>query len=370
MTNPQPGTATRLVASFLLIAVLLGIGIGLYLWKKGSIAAAEAAGASQPEPAWAVESFEAAPRSFARATTSIGTVKALQSITLRNELAGTVRKVDLRTGQIVEQGAVLVELDVTVEQAELQALEAEARLAASMLARMEQAQQSQGASAADVDRARAESDMAAANVARTQALIERKRVLAPFRAHVGLVDLHVGQYLEPGTTLTTLQGVADAVHIDFAVTQEVAALLQVGGEVEVPHDGQQVVAKIVAMDARVEQQTRNTTIRALLQGVTPLPQPGSSVRVRVPVELPQDVVVVPVSALRRGPGGDHVFVIGAVPDGKLRVSMRRVVAGPSIGDEVILKSGVAVGDRIAAAGSFKLYEGALVNVVAAAAQSK
>jgi membrane fusion protein (multidrug efflux system) len=201
-------------------------------------------------------------------------------------------------------------------------------------------------------------------------LIERKRVLAPFRAHVGLVDLHLGQYLEPGTTLTTLQGVADAVHIDFAVTQEVAALLQVGGEVEVPHQGQQVKAKIVAMDARVEQQTRNTTIRALLQGVTPLPQPGSSVRVRVPVELPQDVVVVPVSALRRGPGGDHVFVIAAVPDGKLRVSMRRVVAGASIGDEVILKSGVAQGDRVAAAGSFKLYEGALVNVVDAALPSK
>jgi membrane fusion protein, multidrug efflux system len=370
MTHPQPSTTRRVLASVLLLAALLGLGFGLYRWKLSSIAAGMAAAAAQPEPAWAIESRAAAARSYARSTTAIGTVKALQSITLRNELPGTVRKVDLRTGQIVEQGAVLVELDVTVEQAELQALEAEARLAASMLARMEQALQSQGASAADVDRARAESDMAAANVARTQALIDRKRVLAPFRAHVGLVDLHLGQYLDPGTTLTTLQGVADAVHIDFAVTQEVAALLQVGGAVEVQHLGQPVAAKIVAMDARVEQQTRNTTIRVLLEGVSPLPQPGASVRVRVPVEAAKDVVVVPVNALRRGPAGDHVFVLVDVPDGKVRVTMRRVTAGPSIADEVILTSGVQLGERVATGGSFKLYEGALVQVAAAAPQAK
>lgn len=371
MTTATSGSALqRAVASLVLLAAVGGVGFGLYVWKQRSHRVAAAAAANQPEPAEVVESAAARLRSYTRATTAIGTVKALQSITLRNELAGTVRKVDLRTGQVVEPGAVLVELDVAVEQAELQALEAEARLADSMLQRMEQALQSQGASAADVDRARAQHDMARANVARTQALIERKRVLAPFRARVGMVDLHVGQYLEPGSLITTLQGVDEAVHIDFAVTQEVASVLNVGGEVEVSIGGKPVRAKIVAMDARVNSTTRNTTIRALLQAAAPLPQPGSSVRVRVPVEAAHDAVVVPVSALRRGPSGDHVFLLATAPDGKLRAATRRVTAGASMGDEVIVLDGLAVGDLVAAAGSFKLREGALVQIPPAAPQAK
>lgn len=365
MTAPSQFSATfRWVASLLLIVAVLGGGALIYLWKAMSDAAAAQAAAAQPPPMWAVESAEVRTRQFARSTTSIGTVRALQSITLRNELPGTVHKVTLQTGQVVEAGAVLVELDVAVEQAELQALEAESKLAASMLARMEQALAKQGASAADVDRARAELDKALANVARTKALIERKRLRAPFHARVGFVDLHVGQYLDAGATVTTLQGTEDAVHVDYAVTQDVATHLTVGGEVEIVVTGQPPAqAKIVAMDARVDATTRNTSIRALLRGLSPMPQPGASVRVRTPIEAPVDVMVVPVSALRRGSDGDHVFVIAKNEQGALVADVRRVHSGTSLGDEVVIKDGLKVGDRVAAAGSFKLFPGALIAVV-------
>lgn len=357
----------RTVASLILLGLAGGVAFALVSWKQGNIAAANAAAANQPEPAEAIEAALVQSRPFARSTTAIGTVRALQSITLRNELPGTVAKVTLQTGQIVDADTLLVELDVAVEQAELAALEAEARLATSMLARMAQAQKEQGASAADVDRARAEQDKAMANVARAKALIERKRVRAPFRARIGMVDLHKGQYLEPGTAITTLQGVDEAVHIDFAVTQEAASMLQLGAEVEVVSGGRKLPsrAKIVAIDARVEATTRNTWIRALLAGSGTLPQPGASVRVQVPVEPVHDVLVVAVSALRRGPAGDHVFVLATEKDGKTRAHMRRVSSGATIGDEVIVKDGLALGERVATTGSFKLREGALVNVAAA-----
>lgn len=367
---PTPRTTAivrRTVASLLLLAVTAGVAFGLMAWKGRQVAAAAEAAAQQPEPAETIEAAEAHTHPFARSTTAIGTARALQSITLRNELPGTVQTVALKTGAVVEADTVLVELDVTVEQAELAALEAEARLAASMLGRMEQALKDQGASAADVDRARAERDKADANVARTKALIERKRVRAPFRARVGMVDLHKGQYLEPGTTITTLQGVDEAVHVDFAVTQEVAAALQLGDEIEVVSGGRKLPsrAKIVAIDARVEAATRNTWVRALLAGGGVLPQPGASVRVQVPVEAVHDVLVVPVSALRRGPGGDHVFVLQNDEQGKTRAHMRRVVSGTAIGDDVIVKDGLQPGERVATTGSFKLREGVLVNVAAA-----
>ena len=367
----QPSATFRVVASLLLLGVTLGVGALVFLWKARTDAAAAQAAASQPPPMWAVEPVEVRTRPFARSTTSIGTVHALQSITLRNELPGTVHKVSLQTGQVVEAGAVLVELDVAVEQAELQALEAEAKLGASMLARIEQAMAKQGASAADVDRARAELDKALANVARTRAVIERKRLRAPFHARVGFVDLHPGQYLDAGATVTTLQGTEDSVHVDYAVTQDVAARLAVGTEIEIVVTGQPPAqAKIVAMDARVDATTRNTSIRALLRGLSPMPQPGASVRVRTPIEAPVEVLVVPVSALRRGPGGDHVFAIAKNEQGALVAEMRRVDSGSSLGDEVIIKDGLKAGDRVAAAGSFKLFPGAMIALVDKAAAGK
>lgn len=365
MTAPSQFSATfRWVASLLLIVAVLGAGALIYFWKNRADAAAAQVAASQPPPMWGVESAEVRTRSFARSTTSIGTVRALQSISLRNELPGTVHKVSLATGQVVEAGSVLVELDVAVELAELKALEAEAKLAASMLVRMEQALSKQGASAADVDRAHAEHDKALANVARTKAVIERKRLRAPFHARVGFVDLHVGQYLDAGAMVTTLQGTEDAVHVDYAVTQDVAAHLAVGSDVEVVVTGQPTaVAKIVAMDARVDSTTRNTSIRALLRGLSPMPQPGASVRVRTPLEAPAEVMVVPVSALRRGPGGDHVFTIVKNASGALVADMRRVQSSSSLGDEVVIKDGLKLGEKVAAAGSFKLFPGALIAVV-------
>ncbi|MFO1030852.1 MAG: efflux RND transporter periplasmic adaptor subunit [Planctomycetota bacterium] len=365
MSAPKPAsTSFVVVASVLLVLVALGVGAGLYLWKSAANEAAAAAAAAQPPPTWAVEAATVASRPFARSTTSIGTVRALQSITLRNELPGTVHKVSLQTGQVVEAGAVLVELDVAVEMAELQALEAEAKLAGSMLARMEQALAKQGASAADVDRARAEHDKALANVARTKAVIERKRLRAPFHARVGFVDLHVGQYLDAGAVVTTLQGTEDAVHVDYAVTQDVAARLAVGSEVEVTVTGQPTArAKIVALDARVDATTRNTSVRALLRGLSPMPQPGASIRVRTPIEAPAEVLVVPVTALRRGPDGDYVYAIVKNEQGALVPNLRKVTSGSTLGDEVVIKTGLKLGEQIVAAGSFKPITSGFLTIV-------
>lgn len=371
-TSRSAAIVRRTVASLLLLGAVAGAAYGLLVWKQRQGAAAAAQAAAQPEPAMAIEAALVHTHQHARSTTAIGTVRALQSITLRNELPGTVAQSALQTGAVVDAGALLVELDVSVEKAELAALEAEARLADTLLGRIEQAMQNQGASAADVDRARAQRDMALAHVERTKALIERKRVRAPFRARVGMVDLHKGQYLEPGTAITTLQGVDEAVHVDFAIPQDAAARLTLGGQVEIGVSGRPapIAAKIVAIDARVEAATRNTWIRALLTGDGPLPPPGSSVRVRTPLEAPQEVLVVPVSALRRGPGGDHVFVLASMPDGKVRARMRRVDSGNVIADDVVIHSGLQVGERVATAGSFKLFEGVLVHVGDAAAKTQ
>jgi membrane fusion protein (multidrug efflux system) len=344
--------------------VLLGVivvtaGI-LAAWKSTSIREANVAAASQPEPMELVTAALAAEQSYRETTTSIGTVLALRSITLRNEVPGTVRQVMLAPGQVVAAGAVLVALDVSVEEAELRAQEAQAALAQTTLDRLQRLQRDRAASDEEVDQARAQRDVALAQMARTKAVIARKTIRAPFRARVGIADVHPGQYLNEGTELTTLQGVAEAAHVDFAVNQQVATHLHRGQNVQVSaSESAPITARIVAVDARVDPTTRNAVVRARLESGHDAPAPGASVRVVVPVGPAQPAVMVPVSALRKGPAGDHVFVL-AEADGKLRAHVRPVRSGPMVGDAIVILEGLAAGERVAASGSFKLREGVLV----------
>jgi membrane fusion protein (multidrug efflux system) len=355
---------TNWVGSVLLVVFVILIGIGLAAWKFEAIQGEQAASANQPEPMESVTVAVARAIDHRQTTTSIGTVLALRSISLKNELAGTVREVRLTPGQIVETGTLLVALDVSVEEAELRAQEAQVALAKTILTRRQNLSQELATTQEEVDRARADLDVAQAQIARTKAVIAKKTIRAPFRARVGIADVHPGQYLDEGTLLTTLQGVGEAVHVDFAVPQQVAGGLRVGETVEVMSSGNvsTVKAKIVALDARVDPTTRNAMVRARIEGTSHVPAPGASVRVRVPVAPLRNVVAIPVSALRKGPGGDQVFVIAQDKDGRTRVHSRQVESSTMIGDEIVILSGLTAGEHIAALGSFKLREGILVAI--------
>jgi membrane fusion protein, multidrug efflux system len=358
----QKRGASRWIGPIVLLLGLLVVGGGLAAWKLNALKQAGAAAANHPEPAEAATLAVAKEHKHRRTTTSIGTVVALRSVKLRNELPGTVRTVNLTPGKIVETGTILVALDVSVEEAELKAQRAQVALAETVANRMEKAAQSRSVSAIEADQARAELDVARAQIERIQAVIARKTIRAPFRARIGISDIHPGQFLNEGTQITTLQGLDPATYVDFQLPQHIAQAVREGESVEVITTvGQQpVAAEIVALDALVDATTRNTMIRARVADAQTVPPPGSSVRVRVPAGDFLPGVTIPVSALRKGPAGDHVFVVAAGQDGKQRAKMRRVQVGASLGDEVLVVSGLSPGDTVAASGSFKLREGVLI----------
>ena len=179
----------------------------------------------------------------------------------------------LAPGAVVDSGTVLVGLDVAVEEAELHAQEAQATLAQTALARVQRLSDERAAPQAELDRAMAQRDVALAQIARTKAIIERKTIRAPFRARVGLSDVHPGQYLNEGTELTSLQGVDAAADVDFTVAQAVAAQLRSGDVVKVfaGAEAEPLPARIVAVDARVDPTTRNALVRARISGHAPAP---------------------------------------------------------------------------------------------------
>jgi membrane fusion protein (multidrug efflux system) len=352
--------------SSLLIAATLAAAVALAGWKVAESAEAAAAAANQPEPMETVVVAAAKQHPYTPSTTAVGTVVATRSVTLRNELPGTVRRVDLAPGRVVEAGTVLVALDVSVEQAELRALEAEASLAKTLFERAERLSERRAVSANELDEARAERDVALAQMQRTRAIIERKMVRAPFRARIGISDVHPGQYLNEGTVITSLQGVDDEAYVDFSVAQQVAAGLESGEAVDVFAAGnaEPIAGIVVATDARVDPETRNAVVRARVDAAG-APAPGAAVRVSVPNGASRLAVSVPASALRKGPAGDHVFVIARDKGGQSRAHVRSVQAGPLLGNDVLIEAGIRPGEQVAASGSFKLRDAALVGIASA-----
>jgi len=368
--QPYSVVLRRRVGSLVLAVVLLGTGTVLAAWKHNKLAAEKAA--VQPEPVEAVTVATATSQTHQETTTAIGTVLALESITLRNELPGTVRHVSLTPGAIVEAGTILVALDTSVETADLRALQAQAALAETTLRRHVFLRQHEANAESEVDQAKAQRDVTLAQVERLKALIAKKVIRAPFRARVGLADIHVGQYLNEGVLLTTLQGVSDEVNVDFSVPQDVAAALKLGSAVDVATSeaGDPISARIVAVDAKVDPQTRNAMVRARISGTKELPSPGASVHVRVPLGTTRDAVAVPATALRKGPGGDHVWVLAADEGGTLRAHERAVSSGPLVGDSVLILKGLKPGEQVAASGSFKLREASKVQATPVTASAR
>ena len=349
------------------VAVLLAISAtagGLGYYKYAEISAAIAAAEALPEPHEAVEAVRVRRGEWAESTRAVGTVVALRQVELRNELPGTVVEVGFASGDIVEAGQVLVRLDTSQERAALAAAQAEARLAQLVFDRRDRLRSSDAVSALDLDRAREELAAATARVASLEAGIAKKTLVAPFRARVGLTDLQPGAYLDEGTSIAMLQGVDADAYVDFALPQDMAAAIRPGASVSLTGpqiSGSSAGAEIVAEDASVDASNRAVRFRAIASGLGEALRPGAFVDVVAVTTPPRPALLVPLTAVRRAPYGENVFVL-VHEDGQLRARQRVVQTGAVQGADIVITNGLAEGELIAGAGSFKLREGLLVQM--------
>jgi membrane fusion protein (multidrug efflux system) len=355
-----------LVIALLAIVTVVAALAGFKYWRVSSmIAAASAFG----EPAESVQVAAARPLTWQAESSVAGTVVARQYVTLRNELSGTVAAVHFRSGQVVEAGQPLLELDTRTERAELRSAEADIGLARLTAERTRRLVEQKAGTQAEVDRAEAQLAQAEARRDVIATAIARKTMRAPFRGRIGLRDIHPGQYLAEGTELTTLESVDDTLFVDFRLPQETAARLAPGAEVRIAGGSlaRPATAVVRAIDARADEASRTVRVRAEVSGLGAVLKPGAFVDVTVAAEAPRPVLAVPLAAVRRAAYGDHVFVIGNPAAGEKgpRAEQRFVRTGPVVGNDIIILGGLKAGERVATEGSFKLRQGSLVQVAAA-----
>lgn len=359
----------QLAAWLTVILAMVGIAGGLGLYKHREIQAAQTAAAASPEPVEAVVTTAVRRGAWSLSARAIGTVIAKKQLEVRNELAGTIAELGFASGAIVEQGQLLVQLDVRQERASLAATEAEAQLAKQTLDRRMGLTSSPAFSPQEVDRARAESAAATARARSLEVAIEKKRIVAPFRARIGITDLQPGTYLDVGTLIGRLQGIDDDAYVDFSLPQDSAAAIHTDSSVTISGasiPGGSAQAKVVAVDDSIDASNRSVRFRAVASGLGQTLRPGTFLDVVAVISEPRDAVLVPLTAVRRSPDGQHVFVI-VEEDGKTRARQRMVETGAVQDDEIVIDKGLAPGEIIASQGSFKLRDGLAVLTDAGAA---
>lgn len=309
---------------------------------------------------------------------AIGTFRAIQGIDIAPQIGGKVTAVHVDSGQNVEAGTLLYEIDHSVEEADLASHRATLKNAILALERQEKLTVSGNAAKANVDAAEAARDSAAAAVARVRATIAQKMLTAPFSGQLGIRKIDLGQYVSPGTSLITLQQL-DPIYVDFPLPEKWLDLLKEGQPVEVVVDaypGHVFRGTIAAIDMRVATDSRNVWVRGVLDNKERRLLPGMFANLNVVAGSPAATVTLPRTAINTSLYGDNVYVVkpqatgneaGSVgADPPLAVERRFVRLGETRDDRVAIKDGIRPGELVVTEGQVKLTPDARVRIAPSA----
>jgi membrane fusion protein (multidrug efflux system) len=318
-------------------------------------------------PPEAVGSAVAKAETWETTVSAVGSISSLRNVAVSAEVPGTVAKIRFESGQIAREGQVLVELEAEVERAQLASVTARRELADQNAERSRKLAAGGAITKAQLDDTQAQLKTAVTDAAALRAQLERKIIRAPFKGRLGIRAVNVGQYLTPGTTVTTLDAMGGT-FVDFTLPQEELAIIAVGLPVRVTMEGakEALTGTISAIDPTIDQTTRNVKIRAAIPELPGTPRPGSFVKVEVIKPSKAQVVAVPATALVHASYGDSVFVVedkkpgspgmDKTQDGKtVQIARQQFVrTGPTRGDFIAINKGVNAGQSVVSAGAFKL----------------
>jgi len=322
-----------------------------------------------PEP---VTTVEVTGNSWETLLTAVGSLSAVQGVTVAAELPGKLVHIAFQPGMKAAAGDLLVRQDTTAEQALLPGAEAAVVLAETSLGRARELLADQAVSQAELDRAVAGYQQALAEVENLRAIIAKKTIRAPFAGRLGIRQVNLGQILEAGNEIVTLQAL-DPIFVDFLLPQQQLSQLKTGMTVRVTSNalpGKVVEGQITTINPIVEETTRNIKVQATIRNTEEQLRPGMYVDVAIVLPVKKDVLVIPVTAVLYAPYSNSVFVVeepkgdaGQTKDGQEAGKVLRqqfVHLGEKRGDFVEVVSGLQDGETVVTTGVFKLRNGQAV----------
>jgi membrane fusion protein (multidrug efflux system) len=389
----KPSTTKRMIIMIVAVLALIGIIAGI----KVLMIMKMLSGMKPPPPA-VVTSAKTSYQEWQPELRAVGTLRAARGADLALEVAGLVGRVNVRSGDDVKAGQLLLELVTTDEVANLRQLEAQTALAQLTYERAQRQIAVHVIAQADYDNAAADLKVKQAAVAQQQAIISKKQLRAPFDGRAGIVTITPGTYLNAGTVIVTLQQL-DPEYVDFFVPQKSLGQVQVGRSATLTLDafpGKTFSGTVNAVNPRVDTDTRNVLVEARVPNPDRILSPGMFVDVAVESGSQQRYLTLPQTAVVYNPYGETVYVLrtkgqfdadqaaaapkdadpvdaqpapkraskGAaqIPADALVVEQTFVTTGPTRGDQVAILSGVDAGVEVVTSGQIKLKNGAAVRI--------
>ncbi len=345
----------------LIVGIVFGIIFAWYGIKK--IGFAYLMSHYVPPPV-TVSSSIATTKNWQGNLTSVGTLAAVNGVDISAEVPGIVKEIHFESGQFVKQGDILVLLDMSIEQAQLQDNQAQLKLSQLNYNRNKALVARSAVSQAELDKLTAQLQQSQAGVEQIQAKIRQKTITAPFSGKIGIRMIDIGQYVSAGTTMVTLQSM-DPLYVKFNLPEQYLndLYLQQPVEVAVNLEGVQPFSgTITAINSKVDQATRNILVQATIPNKDFQLYPGMYALVKVLLREHKDVVTLPQTAISYSLHGDSVYVIK--PDGKdkhgkpiLKAFREYVTVGERRGDEIAILKGVNPGEQVVTSGQLKLQNG-------------
>jgi membrane fusion protein (multidrug efflux system) len=294
---------------------------------------------------------------------AVGSITAVQGVTLTPELAGTIGAIAFESGAMVNKGDLLVRFDTSTEEAQLKSLNAQLEWARVSVERARKLRTDNTVSQSEVDQAEAAWQQAKANADATQAIIDKKTIRAPFGGKLGIRQINLGEYVDAGKPIVSLQSLTP-VYADFSLPQQALARIKTGMVVRVSMDtytNKNFEGTLTAINPNLDENTRSVRLQGTLDNQDLLMRPGMFARIEVVLPSDQNVLVIPATAVLSAPYGDSVYLIEKSTNGPGNVVKQQFIrTGRARGDFVSVESGLKPGDHVVSAGLFKLRNGAAV----------
>ncbi len=353
-----------LFAAIIILAVLAAVAIPKVLQIRKLMASA---GQKSP-PASTVSTAPVVAEKWERTIESVGSLRAVQGTDLATEAPGVIAKILFDNGQEVKKGDLLLELDFETEAANLRSAEAEADLARTVYERTRKLRLNNTVPQSELDAAESQLRKMTALVEQLKATINKKQLVAPFSGRLGIREVNLGQFIEHGDKIVSLQSL-DPIFVDFLLPQQLIAGIRAGERVRVITDvypDRIFEGKLTALNPEVDPITRNIHLQATLANAEGVLRPGMFARVILTLGEAEDVIRIPSTAVLQEPYGDSVFVVvektNEAGEKSQVVEQRFVRTGRTQGDFVSIITGLQPGDIVVSAGVFKLRNGATVNI--------
>lgn len=364
-----------LLAILGLLAVIAGLA-GIKFTQISSLIKMGHAMEKAGPPPEAVSTAVVQEQAWQGAMSAVGSITPAKGVSVSNDVPGVVSKISFESGAMVREGQVLLEIDASVERAQLGSLRSRRDLAKVTYERSKSLRASDAIAQAQLDQDEAAYRTAVTDLEALDAQIARKVVRAPFAGKLGIRQVNIGQYLNAGTTITALESLK-TLYVDFTLPQQTLSALKIGMPVKVTVEGMEGTAAegtLAAIDPQVDVNTRTIKLRASLPGAEEKLRPGMFANVSVVLPDQGAVIIVPATAIIHAPYGDSVFVVEdkkteagapiAGPDGKpVKIARQQFVRlGEARGDFVAVVEGVKPGQEVVTAGAFKLRNGSPITV--------